>query len=145
MAIAKSDIKIVNMLAGWEITDGRLNDVFNDCQSGGPVELAWVEIRNTNVTLTWTSPKAWLGVDLGGATVSMGVADAGTARALTFGYNNPAAPGAYTTPTDFASGLALPTLAAQQKCLVTLRRDPTGAAVAYPENNILYVRGTSPI
>jgi hypothetical protein len=106
-----------------------------------------VEIHNRNATLTWTSPKLWLGVDLRGASVSVGLADGGVARALSYGYtyHSPAAPGSYTTPTDYAGGLSLPTLAALQKCLVTLRRDPTSAGVAYPENNALYVRGTSPI
>jgi hypothetical protein len=95
--------------------------------------------------LTWTSPKVWLTVDPAGATVSVGVADAGTARAVNFVYSSPAAPGSYSTPTTFAAGLALPTLAAQQKCLITLRRDPTGAAVANPESNVLNVQGTSPL
>lgn len=126
-------------------TSGSLNGVFSAGVVGGATDYRFVEVRNTSA-LTWTTPSAWFTIDTGGATVALAVAD-GTARAADYTYSISTADAAaltYSTPTTYTVGLALPTLAAGEKCLLVIRRTLSGAAAAYPENNILNVRGTSP-
>jgi hypothetical protein len=123
---------------------GVLHNVFGSGVVGGSTDYRLVEIRNVGSS-TWTSPKAWLVLDTGGAAVAIAVADSGTARALDFVYSVDPAGLSYSTPTDSAGGLSLPSLAAGQKCLIGVRRTLTGASVDYPDNNTLMVSGTSPV
>ncbi len=147
MAIALTDIQFYQVGYSSQIPDAVLNNLFPDATVTAVTsyDYGWVEIQNTHATLTLTSPKFWFGVDPVGVTVAAAVADGGVARPLSYSYSLVALPGGFTTPTDSGTGLALPTLAAQQKCCVVIRRDTNGASAAYPERNSFTVQGTSPI
>lgn len=131
-------IKFLN-LAGFELSSGSLNNVFSDVASGAGVSIAYVQVLN-NTSGTLTTSRTYLSIDAGGASVTLAVAD-GTARDSSYGYA-PVAPSSWSAPTSYAAGLALPDLAAGKKCLIAIRRDPAGAAVAYPERNSVLVTST---
>lgn len=143
MAISPSQIKFGPVNSASVYTSGSLHNVFGSGVVGGATDYALVEVRNTS-DLTRTSPKAWLALDTGGAAVAIAVADAGTARSLGHVYSVSASGLSYSTPTTLATGLALPTLAPDQKCLIGIRRTLAGASVDYPDNNTLHVEGDSP-
>jgi hypothetical protein len=143
VAITPSQIKFGPTNSSATYSSGALHNVFGAGTVGGATDYRLVEVRNTSL-LTWTSPVAWLGIDTGGAAVAISVADTGTARDLSYGYSIDPTTLTYSTPTTYSGGLALPTLAAGEKCLVAIRRTLTGAAPDSPDNNTLFVRGTSP-
>lgn len=145
MAVSQSDILAVNQKTGAVLVDGAMNQAFPDAQTGTGTDYAYIEIQNRTASgLSWSAGKAWLLYDLNGATITMGVADGGTARATTYDYGTVTLP-TFSGPSDYASGLTLPTLAPNQKCLLVIKRDTTGASVTLPERNVLVVQGTSPI
>lgn len=123
---------------------GALHQVFPQGVSGGATDYALVEVRNiSGVTLSGVT--AWLTLDPTGAAVALAVAD-GTARAIGHNsYSVNAAALTYSTPTTQSGGLALPNLAANEKCLLALRRVLSGAGQAWPENNVLNIGGTRPL
>jgi len=133
-------IKFLN-LDGSELSSGSMNNVFSDTASGAASSISYVQVLN-NTPGTLTAQRAYLAIDAGGAAVSIAVADAGTARDATYAYGSPTTPVSWSSPTSYAAGLALPDLAAGKKCLVAIKRDPVGAAVAYPERNSLLVTST---
>jgi len=128
-------------LLGAELVDNNLNNLFPDVASGGAVTVAYVQVINAT-TGTITAQRAWLAVDPAGCTVNLAVADA-TPRAGSYTYT-PVAPTFGAVPSDYASGLTLADLAAGQKLLLAVRRDPTGASVASPEVNALTIRCSAP-
>ncbi len=145
MAISSAEIVFVNAATQQGMVDGAMNNLFADAQVNSGVSYGWVEVRNTNATLTLSAGKFWLGVDLGGATVSAAIADGGTVRANSYVYSPlPSVPGSFTIPTDFTSGITVPTLTAGTKVVFCLKRDTTSASPAYPETNRVGVQGTSP-
>lgn len=145
MAISASDITFNPANNATPFRSGSINNLFADARVSDPTDYALVEVRNTNGALTYTSPVMWLSAASGGATVALAVAD-GTARALSYAYPSIDPTGlTYSTPTLQSAGIALPTLAAGQKCLVAIRRILSGATVLKPESNVLRVSGTSPI
>jgi hypothetical protein len=143
VAITPSQIKFGPAGSSTVYASGALHNVFGAGTVGGATDYRLVEVRNTSA-LTWTSPVAWLGIDTGGAAVAIAVADTGTARDLSYVYSEDPTALTYSTPTTYSGGLALPTLAAGQKCLVAIRRTLSGASPDSPDNNTLYVRGSSP-
>ena len=144
MAIKPSDLWL-EKVAGDRLRSGVMNNLFGDGQVDGATGYAFVVLRNAHASLTFTSPKLWLVLDSRGAAVAVAIAD-GIARAGTYEYPAIAASGlTYSTPTSQASGLALPTLAAGQKCLIAVRRILTSATTAYPETNRLSIAGSSPL
>jgi hypothetical protein len=144
VAILKSEIKYGPVNSGTVYTSGVLDQVFSAGTVGGATDYRLVEVRNTSA-LTWTSPVAYLSIDTAGAAYAISVADTGTARDLSYVYSEDPTALTYSTPTTYSGGLALPTLAAGQKCLVAIRRTLSGASPAPSgENNILNVDGDSP-
>jgi hypothetical protein len=144
VAITKSQIKYGPVNSGSVYTSGVLDQVFSAGTVGGATDYRLVEIRNASA-LTWTSPVAYLSIDTGGAAYAIAVADTGIARDMSYSYSEDPTALTYSTPTTEVGGLALPTLAAGQKCLVAIRRTLSGASPAPSgENNILNVDGDSP-
>lgn len=144
MAILPSQIQFRPLNSAVPYASGALHDVFPAGQVGGATDYAWCEVYNSSA-LTWTTPKAWLQLDPGGAAVALSVADA-TPRATSYLYAGiTIATLAYSTPTTLATGLALPTLGPAQRCLLAIRRTLTGATAIYPESNSLIVEGDSPL
>lgn len=144
MAIKSSEIQL-QTLGGLTLVSGQLNNLFADGRVNGSTDYGFVVIRNSSA-LTLTSPKVWLSVDTKGAALALAVADGGIARAESYDFPSINPSGlSYSTPTTQTSGLALPTLAATQRCLIAVRRTLTGATTAYPENNRINLAGTSPI
>ena len=126
--------------AAW--VDGAMNQVFPDAAPGS-VTYALAELRNTHGSLTMPAAALWTSPVAGCGTYAVAVAD-GTARALGYVYALPAPSGlSYSTPTTQASGLALPALAAGQKCLVALKWDLTGATVSWPSSPAVLAGCTS--
>lgn len=113
---------------------------------GQGVDYRVAVVFNTNTTLSVTGGKFSIRPDAGGGGFAIAVLDGGTARAGGYNYGvvNPAS-GSYSSPTDAATGLTLPTLAANQQVLVGVRRDLTTGAQALPEANVLRVDATVPI
>jgi hypothetical protein len=144
VAITPSQIKFGPANSGITYPSGSLEQVFGAGTVGGATDYRLMEIRNTSA-LTYTSPVVWLSIDTGGAAVAIAVADTGTARDMSYSYDgiDPTAL-TYSTPTTETGGLALPTLAAGQKCLVAIRRTLVGAVEDDRDNNTLNVAGDSP-
>lgn len=131
-------------LSGADISSGSINNLFPDAASGEAVSIVYVQALN-NTTGTLTAQRAYLSIDSGGAAVSIAVADSGLARDVGYDYGtSPTPPGSWASPTSYATGLTVPDMATGKKCLLAIRRDPTGAAVAYPERNSLLLTSTGP-
>lgn len=144
MAIRASQISAVNTVSGEVLIDGRMNQVFADAAAGSGITYGWVEIRNSHPTLSWSAGKAWFGLDITGAVVSIAMADS-TVRAFSYAYSPlPSVPASFSIPTDYAGGITIPTLTPASKILLCVKRDCTSAAAVSPEQNRLYVQGTSP-
>ena len=127
-------------LSGTDIVSGQLHNLFPACRVGDAATIAYVQVLNsTGATLS--NLRAYLRLDPAGVACSMTIAD-GTARAESYSYGTPTPPGSWSTPTTYAAGLAVPTtgsLAAGQKVLVAIKRDPTTGSAADVESNALIV------
>jgi hypothetical protein len=126
-------------------TSPDLNGAFPAGSVGQAVDYLVRELRNAGGG-TLTGGRLFATPDPSGGGFALAVLDA-TARDLGYGYvPNPAA-GSYSTPTDSATGLVLPDLAAGKKCLIGIRRDLTTATVppGGAETNTVRVTFTAPI
>lgn len=102
---------------------GVANDLFDDVtgaqSSAGYIDYAGIYIENSNVNNDWISPAAWLSAETSlGASLALGVdttaqsaVGSATAQMLTIANNTTAPAGVtFTSPTTFATGVALSTL-----------------------------------
>ena len=127
-------------LSGTDIVSGQLHNLLPACRVGDAATVAYVQVLNATGS-TLASLRAYLRLDSGGVTCSLAVAD-GTARAESYSYSTPTAPTSWATPTTYAAGLSIPTagsLAAGQKILIAIKRDPTTGSAAAVESNALIV------
>lgn len=129
-------------LAGVDLSDNVLGNLFADVQAGSAVDVAYVQVVN-NTPGTQTAARAWLSIDSAGCVVNLAVAD-NTPRAASYSYSatTPTFPG--TPPSSYATGVTLTDLPTGQKLLLAVRRDPTGATAASPETNALVVQCQGP-
>lgn len=116
------------------LTDGNgnptstdLNGAFAAGTVGQPVDYLVRELRNTGGG-SLTAGRLYVTPDAAGGGFAVAVLD-GTARDLSYAYVPTPSSGSYSTPTDAATGLVLPDLAAGKKCLIACRRDLTTASV----------------
>lgn len=134
-------------LDGGPVPAGSTNAWFGPGTVGAGIDYRMAMLVNTNTTsgMALTSGKLSIRPDPGGGGFAIAVLDA-TARVAEYNYGSPnPASGSYSSPTDAATGLVLPTLGPSRKCLIGVRRDLTTGSTALPETNVLVVDGTVPI
>ena len=121
-----------------------VNAWFGSGTVGQGVDYRMALIHNTHASMSVTGGKLSLRPDPGGGGFAIAVLD-GTARNYGYSYGSPnPASGSYSSPTDAATGLVLPTLAPNQVVLIGIRRDLTTGSAAHPEANVLRVDATAP-
>lgn len=122
-----------------------IDGLFTAGTVGQAIDYAVVELRNDGGGAT-TSGRLFIDPDPAGGGYAIAVLD-GTARDVGYVYSPAPAGGSYSSPTDAATGLVLPDLAARKKCLIGIRRDLTAATVPTGgvETNTLRVSCTVPI
>lgn len=134
------------------LTDGNgnptstdLNGAFAAGTVGQPVDYLVRELRNLSGG-TLTGGRLYITPDPAGGGYAVAVLD-GTARDLSYSYVPNPTGGSYSSPTDAATGLVLPDLAAGKKCLIGIRRDLVGATVppGGVETNTVRCSFTAPI
>lgn len=105
-------------------TGGSLNDLFDDISgaenAASTVDYRCLFLRNTNASNDWTSVKAWVAAQVtGGADITIAIDNAaasliGSSSAQAESIANettaPSAVGAFSAPTDYASGLSVGTI-----------------------------------
>jgi len=124
-------------LFGTPLVSGQLNCITPDVSVGDASLVRYVMVVNT-LGVAVTTIRAWLGVDTGGVTARIGLAT-GT-------YAAPVAPGSFYLPTDDVGGIGISaSLAAGDYVLIGVQVDPSSGSEEWPENNILYVAGETPI
>ena len=145
MAIAGNELKFIRADNGVELIDGVMNNLFADTVVGAGAEVQWLEFKNwaAQSGASWSSGRVWFDYFFGGAAMQMGLAD-GTVREDTYSYSSFPTP-SWSSPTDYGSGIVIPTLLPGQKVLLAIRRDPSAGTVALPETNRLRCLGSSPI
>ncbi|MBP8882362.1 MAG: hypothetical protein KBF43_09045 [Dermatophilaceae bacterium] len=120
--------------AGPTWVDAAMNQLFADAATGSGIAYVLGEVRNTHPSLTLPAGSLWTVPVAGCGTYAVALADA-MARALGYLYTLPNPAGlTYSTPTSQAGGLAMPALAASQKCLIAIKWDLTAAAVSWPSS-----------
>ena len=128
------------------LVSGKLNNLFPDARLGDPTDYTWLQIENRNATLTMSSVKVWLKPDSRGATVAIALDSTNGVISTGSAFSSVNIAGlSYSTPTTRASGLSVGNMAPETQCRIGIRRAFTGSSPAVPENNRIYVGGTSPL
>ena len=137
-----TDLVLALASNGPPIGDGVLHALLPGGRVGDGDTVVYAVIRNESATATWSSGKLWITPDPHGGQLSVALADP-AAQGLMYSWATFPTPAAYSAPASAATGISLPTLAPQTKCLIAVRRNLVGATAAYPESNRLNVSGSS--
>lgn len=128
------------------LTSGQLNNLFTNARADASTDYAWLQIENRHPSLTLSSVVAWLSVDSKGATVAIAYDSTnGVISTATAFSSVDISSLSYSTPTSRAGGISLGTMATETQCRIGVRRVFSSATAASPENNRVYVGGTSPL
>lgn len=145
MPISPSDIQFRNA-NNILLTSGRLNNLFPSVRTDASTDYAWLQIENRNATLTLSSVVAWLRVSSKGATVAIAYDSTNGVISTSASFSSVDLSSlSYSTPTTRASGISLGTMAHDTQCRIGIRRVFSSATAVSPENNWVYVGGTSPL
>lgn len=145
MALTAANIQF-RTTAGVALVSGKLNNLFGNVQTGTGISYAAMEVANMHSSLTLSAVKAWVVEDVRGGAFAIASDGAGAAVALSAQWDDvDETTLTFSSPNSFATGITLPNIPPQQKVRLVLRRNMTGATAASPENNRVYVGGTSPL
>lgn len=143
MPITQNEVQLLTV-TGSRIKSGSLNNLFTDCTVGDGNTYAFCVVHNADPSESLTSVKAWLGLDSGGGTFAIALAQSSAQKNNS--WQEPLASSlTYSSPTSKSSGVALPDIPAGYYVLLCCRRNESSATSKYPESNTLYVGGTSPV
>lgn len=146
MAIKAAELQFRND-SGAILTTGKLNNLFGNTTTSGGTTYEGLEVRNLNPTLTLSGVRAWLTLDARGGTFAIAYDSASGIIAAAEAWDASVDPAAlsYSSPTSLTTGIVLGNLAPETKARIWCRRVVVGASVATPENNRVWVGGTSPL
>lgn len=145
MAIYASQIQFRNG-SGAILVNGKLNNLFPNGDVNAGTSYRALEVRNTNASLTLSSVKAWLTLDARGGSFAIAYdATSGVIAADESWSDVDEAALTYSAPTSKATGITLANLAPATKLRLYCRRILSGATAVSPENNRVWVGGTSPM
>jgi hypothetical protein len=130
------------------LTNGQLNNLFgNILTTASGADYKALVVWNNHPTLTLSAVKVWVTPDARGVTFQ--IATDGAAAATPQGDDWPPIDNVtgltYSTPTSYETGLTLPILPALTKYRLVARRLMSSVTAASPENNRVWVGGTSPL
>ena len=136
-------------LGGVKSSTARGTNIFDDVSSAeavaGDIEYRCIYIHNAHGTLTYQAPKIWIQTNTPSAdtTVAIGLGtSAVNGTEQTVGDESTAPSGvSFSSPTDFAGGIALTDIPAGQHRAIWERRTVTAGAAAYADSYTLRVQG----
>jgi hypothetical protein len=159
MPIASTDLKLYASTSGLggaitatEIVSGTLNALFDDVTEGeataGDIEYRGFYVKNTNGSLTWSSPVIYISSLTSNASTEFDLAIAAEGVSVTMATiaNESTAPGgvSFSRPTTQGAGLSLGSLAPGAYRGVWIKRTVTAGAASSTDVGTLTAIGSSP-
>lgn len=130
---------------GVVLVNGRLNNLFGNCTTNAGTTYEGIEVRNLNGSLTLSGVRAWLTPDPRGGLFYIAYDNSSGVKPVADVWDGSVDPTTltYSAPTTLATGVVIDNLPPNTKARIFCKRVVVGASVATPENNRVWVGGTS--